>query len=330
MIRRPPRLILACRAVLLCWVGVLCGTGPAAAYVPTRTKSGSPVRWPVRCVLMSPDSRGDQADEDMAGSDIADALSRAVGNWNRRIRDCGFIVLVAVPATRALEPVSDGRPSVVFRSEYWGRGETAYDESAIGITTVWFVNRPNDATDGQITDADIELNALNYTFTNDPLNATARASTLGVADLENTLTHELGHVLGLGHTCWLSKGGGVDPATDPVDDQGNPVPSCDQPNLPDHITGATMYPSVADRAINMRVLSDDDVAGVCEAYPIDNIPTACYGFIEAGSCAFVAGAAQDLAQPIRRSSTVAVAVSILLSLACVLRRRRASIRSCRT
>jgi hypothetical protein len=87
--------------------------------------------------------------------------------------------------------------------------------------------------DGAIVDADIEINGVNFSIS-------VNGVTLGVtgcdAELANTLTHELGHLHGLEHTC-LATG---DPQR--VDGNGSAVPSCSDQNLPPAITEATMYP----------------------------------------------------------------------------------------
>ena len=70
---------------------------------------------------------------------------------------------------------------------------------ATGITTVFYVDH-GEPDDGTILDADVELNDINFTFVVEPTTQQPRAGT-EVSDLENTLTHELGHVLGLDHTC---------------------------------------------------------------------------------------------------------------------------------
>jgi hypothetical protein len=284
----------------------------AQAYVSTRTDAGTPVRWQSRCIVMTPDARGDQSGDDIDADAIDATLGRAVGNWNARMQTCSFMQLGVVPATRALEAVSDGRPAVVFRSDMWGNPDKMYDPATIGVTTVWYANRPGDPADGLVTDADIELNAVNWTFTTDPANAVARPHTK-VADLENTLTHELGHVMGLAHTCWDHKTN-----TAPPDDTGTPAPDCDSANLPPKITTATMYPYAAERAISMRVVGDDDLKGVCDTYPMTDTPPACYDFIESAGCAVP----QPLREPAHDARNLVIALMVGGALLGIRRARR--------
>jgi len=61
---------------------------------------------------------------------------------------------------------------------------------AITITTF-------DTTTGEITDADMELNDRDFTW--DTLGPTGSAGTPGRAIIENVVTHEIGHVVGLDH-----------------------------------------------------------------------------------------------------------------------------------
>lgn len=247
---------------------------PAQAYVQTRSKAGAAVHWPQSCVVVQPDARGDQSSDNVQIGDINDALTAAAANWNGPIGSCTYMRLGVVPAYQVLEPVSDGRPSVVFRADNW-----THDPSVIALTTVWFADRPNDPADGLISDADIELNAVSYSFSVDVSSDQPRAGTQ-IADLQNTLTHELGHVLGLGHTCWDH----VLPEP-PLDNQGNPAPDCNDANLPAVVLDATMYPYATRGSTSMEHLTPDDIAGICDNYPSDGTATPCYGDITSRGCA---------------------------------------------
>ena len=88
-----------------------------------------------------------------------------------------------------------------------------------------------------------------------------------IADLENTLTHELGHLQGLDHTCADS----ATPANE-VDENGNPPPACNNlsmltPAELNKIREATMYNSAMPGETKKRSPEADDVAGICAIYP---------------------------------------------------------------
>jgi hypothetical protein len=262
----------------LALLGVVGAVSTAHGYVETLSKHGNPVAWPASCVVLQPDARGDRSGDAIDLATIDATLASAVGNWNGACSGCTYLRLGVVKAYQALDAVSDGRPSVVFRSDFWGRGGVAYDDSIIALTTVWFVTSAT-RTDGQITDADIELNAVNYSFSVNATTDTPRDGTM-LADLENTLTHEIGHVMGLGHTCWDH----VLPEP-PLDNDGNPAPDCDlRTMLPQNIRDATMYPYADPGSVSMRTLTADDVAGVCDHYPSTATPTACYTDIVSRGC----------------------------------------------
>src|SRR4051812_10714575 len=231
-------------------------TAPAFGYVRTTTEtSGVPVQWNEKCVVVTIDLRGSK---DVSLTEIASTLGRAVTNWTGRTSLCGGLLLSRVPAYKVLDVAADGLPAVIFRNDTWQRpGHAPHDPSAIGLTTVMYVNTPGLPGDGTILDADIELNNVNYTFTIDPLNANARPGTQ-LADLENTLTHELGHVQGLAHTCWDH----ITPQP-PLDNLGNPIPDCNDPDLPLGVTETTMFPYASmPGETSKRNLSPDDVDGV--------------------------------------------------------------------
>jgi uncharacterized protein (TIGR03382 family) len=180
----------------------------------------------------------------------------------------------------------DGRPTVVFRDVRWSdaRGEPR-DPGIIALTTVFYVDTPGYLGDATILDADVELNGVNYTFTTDVTTAMPRLGT-EVADLENTLTHELGHVQGLGHTCWDHVRD-----TPPLDNRGQPIPDC-RGNLPQSILNTTMYPyPLMPGETSKRHLSQDDVNGVCDPYPLAGIPPPCQQEIDGGCAVTPHGAA---------------------------------------
>jgi hypothetical protein len=304
-------------AVILC---VVMSAAAARAYVrTTSTHSGAPVAWLESCVVVQPDARGSV---DVPMPAIEDTLARAASNWSSRTATCSWMALTTAPPNGVVDVGSDGRQVVVFRHDKWQRpGGMPHDPSAIGITTVFYLDTPGVAGDATIFDADIELNGVNYTFTTDPANGSARPGT-GIADLENTLTHELGHVQGLAHNCW-------DHVSDspPLDDQGNPAPDCNGA-LSQAIVDATMYPYASTVGeTSKRDITDDDQRGICETYPASAATPACRPRVQ-GGCAIGAGAgtgAGASASAVPRSSLLALGV--LVGGVAVARRVRAARRA---
>jgi hypothetical protein len=270
--------------------------GSAHGYVRSITKeTGATTFRPTSCVVMEPDSR---ASRDIPLADFEDVLSRSIANWTTKIGTCSFVTLSAVRADGLPRDVkNDGHPIVVIRDDKWERPDKMipHDPSSIGLTTVFYV--PTGPFAGLVLDTDVELNNVNYTLTNDPANAVERTGR-PVADLENTLTHELGHVLGLDHTCYL-------PSETPrgVTNDGTPVPDCG-PGLPATATAATMYYQSAPRETSKRNITDDDKNGICEPYGLDRPPQACHRDLKSGyGCS------------LSRSATPGFALLVLLVLA---------------
>jgi hypothetical protein len=288
---------------------------PAAAFVRTTTEdSGVPVSWGERCIGLAIDSRGSQ---DVPLDQVTATFQRAMGNWTTRTSVCGGLTLSLNPVSEVLEVANDGQPALIFRNQVWQRpGHAPYDPAAIGLTTVMYVSTPGRLGDGTILDADIELNNVNYTFTTDPANANANArGGTTIADLENTLTHELGHVQGLAHTCY----DGTTPSR-PVDDTGTPIPDC-RGVLPLSITEATMYPfALSAGETSKRNLSSDDVSGVCTVYStaVDQ-HLACAQTLR-GGCS--TAPAPGRGERTRARGTLTLAVLVVGALAFALRRRR--------
>jgi hypothetical protein len=252
-------------------------------YVRTRSTKkapGIPSYWPARCVFVLPDNS--TLTKDLPQDQVFSIINTALNNWLSADAACSYLQ-INVDAPAAGEAHYDGTNVIKFRQDEWchpvddqnlandpGR---CYDKSAAAITSVFMINDGGDK-DGLILDADIELNNLNFTFLDvvpgQPTPAICQAGATGPkqgADLENTLTHELGHLQGLSHTC-------RDLASFPydVDENGMTPPYCSALNsLPtdqrDTIINATMYNDAGPCETKKRHPSPDDVAGICNAYP---------------------------------------------------------------
>ncbi len=247
-------------------------SGPVSAYVRTRTTAGVATAWKTPCVTMKFALGAFPSYLDAAG--YLNAAQQGGAAWTQASLDgidrCSN-VLFGVEATPDVGgPVGrDGINHIIFRQTEWCRDPAptdpseprCYDASALAITTVFQLK-----DSGEILDADIEVNGVHFTwadFVNQPELATFQSH-----DFQGAVTHEMGHVLGLEHTCYIpavdKKG---NPVPRPVDHAGNPIPDCNI-NNPPLITDATMYVSVNSPAteVGLRTLSPDDVQGMCDIY----------------------------------------------------------------
>ena len=109
---------------------------------------------------------------------------------------------------------------IVFRDDAWKE-----DPSIMALTSVIYRN-----SSGKIYDADMEINTYLYHF-----GIVTPRSPKGVIDLQNTITHELGHVVGLDHSS---------------------------------VESATMYPYSTAGVTYMQTLDEDDVEAISTIYPL--------------------------------------------------------------
>jgi MYXO-CTERM domain-containing protein len=239
----------------------------ASAYVRELTSTGVRIAWQNPCVAMhiylgSPPPV-------LTAADYFAASTLAMDAWSYPQVACTDIRLTAVAETQASAGVGyDKRNVIVFRQSTWCRDPAPVDNaglpepdcypgSALAVTSIF-----KNVKTGEIVDADIEFNAVDYAW-GDMIGQPALA-TATTADFQNALTHELGHVVGLDHNCYTTNDG----QARLNDNTGAPEVDCySNPTLPDAVAAATMYPSVVLTDTERRTLSADDVQGVCEISP---------------------------------------------------------------
>jgi MYXO-CTERM domain-containing protein len=117
---------------------------------------------------------------------------------------------------------------IMWREDEW---PAEYPPAGIALTTLTY-----SVADGAILDADIELNAVDFSY--------GTTCAAGETDIQNTVTHEAGHMLGLDHSA---------------------------------VPGATMRPRSYPGDCELRDLSADDVEGVLAIYPAAADPATCRG-----------------------------------------------------
>jgi len=214
---RAALLLLRTCAVLVTLVHAPTG---AVAWNQTETSAGKKVRWSTPCHNYYINEEGSHQIVD--GSDM-EAVKASFKAWTDV--DCSALTFQFAGETNFSTTGFGQEESpinlVVFRDKKW-----PYNERPVAFTAVTY-----NKDDGLILDADIELNEQDYAFTTTPDKEHFKI------DLQNTLTHEVGHVAGLDH-------------------------SSD--------SESTMYFKAAPGESSKRTLGPDDIEGLCTLYPEAN------------------------------------------------------------
>ncbi len=118
-----------------------------------------------------------------------------------------------------------------------------YPPQLLAVTTTTFDRC------GQLLDADIEFNGGDFAFTAVDGPPCDGSTTTGCVafDVQNTATHEIGHLLGLDHPEGSSRA----------------------------VKESTMYVSAGAGETKKRTLAQDDVDGICSIYPTGKPAVAC-------------------------------------------------------
>lgn len=175
--------------------------GPSQGYVSIRVPTGTtaqalPVRWDLNNTAGRPNIANRRVLYEIADAGTIDAINfagpinefEAVQNsfnqW-RNITESELDFEFAGSTTNAVTNASDGRN--VIR---WVDTGIAAGVFAVTITTF-------DTTTAKLLDADMELNDRDFTW--DTLGPAGTQGVIGRAMIENVVTHEIGHFVGLDH-----------------------------------------------------------------------------------------------------------------------------------
>ena len=234
--------------------------GRAAAYVRTTTSTGTPVEWRGRCAELT---LGAEQHPDFRHDRLRPLLERAIGNWSQPTDACTALSLTLVAGERArLRPMRDHLNTISWRlpghcdDPAHHEDEVCEAPQAAAVTTVFYIDKPGDPNDGELLEVDVVINAAHNQFTD------GDGGPDGALDLESVVTHELGHVLGLTHTCYTSSGR---PA--PQDELAARIPNCfPSISLPSAVTEATMYNFISPGETFSRDPLENEVEGICAIY----------------------------------------------------------------
>lgn len=291
-------LFLVAAGAVAC-VGVCLGApGRAEAFVRYHTTIQQPYSWRTKTVKLTGYPRGLSS---MTLGQITDAMTASVGAWSKEDPTnglCSYLDLaltMASPDEVPPDAANDFMNIIAIRNGDWQaicsttkEGKVVcHQPGELALTTVW------SRACGEIVEADVEVNAgsrSGFTWADLLVSPSGQAH-----DLQNALTHEMGHFIGLDHTCAL---GGLYPLDKngvpviPVDNLGRNVPACEDQAVTMAEREATMFPSANPGDVDKRSLSLDDQAGLCAIYPINTNPRAC-GSSQTEGCSIANGPAED-------------------------------------
>jgi hypothetical protein len=250
---------------------LLLSSSSAGAYVRgISARSGVQLHWHrTNCIALRAHVVGSDDIDD--ASDLS-AVEKAVDNWQRAMERCAHMrFLVRTPADKVVAE-NDNEVTISWVEKDWVSGPE-YSSLMIALTKVWIIDEPGHPRDAEIQDADIELNGEHYRF--------SASGEPGRMDVENTLTHELGHVLGLDHPCYLTL---QPPDPLPEDHLGQPIGHCQGVTSPE-ILATTMFPSAKAGDTQARTPEADDVEGICTIFPQEDDPGICSAEPDDNGCA---------------------------------------------
>lgn len=221
----------------------LLSTSLAPGYVVATDGKGRPLAWrgiSVRLVVApAPDA---------LAAELLAATERAARHWREAT---GLDIVVRADAEAPRRVSEDGRSSILMRTQRWCPDDPSlpcHDPSRHALTQLYTRPLAGDRRTAEVLEADIEVNAVHFDW-----------HALPPRSLDAVLLHELGHVLGLDHSC------GASSLLQRVDHRGAPVPTCEQ--APRAVRAATMYPDPLEPITGGREeLSDDELLAGADLY----------------------------------------------------------------
>jgi hypothetical protein len=315
--------------------------GEARAFVRSTT-GNMPFFWKESCVPVTIYLNGFPAKSGLAPDQIVKSVTAAAHAWSADAVTCcataatcptanlsvssPFLEIVPSLAPASATPPTvawDAKNSIIFRTEMWsksGKPGHAYAFEALAVTTV------TARSDGHIVDADMEVNGVNQSWMNlDPGVSLPfdKGDTTQWFDLQNALTHEFGHFIGLDHTCFIPSADnpfvGTDGKPRPNDNNNNPIPDCDA--APSNVAATVMFNVTVSGETSKRVLSDDDILAVCTIYAASKEHDTCALDTPTPGCAV--GPSRPARRPGWALGLPAGALGVALAFAARRRKRRA-------
>jgi hypothetical protein len=222
---------MTARARIVCLAAAALGS-TQVGWTVYHANGGIPVRWHQGSIGVEMDADGTT---DVPGEAAFDAIRASMQTWNDA-EECAHPALEDGGKVEGITPGQNTLPHnlVIWEtSAEWKlyKHDTPAFKDAIAVTTLYF-----DPETGIARKFDVELSDDRFTFT------VSDVPGLVDTDVRNTVTHELGHALGLDHS--------KDPS-------------------------AAMYRSAPSGDLAKRHVGPDDIEGLCWLYqpvtPVDGV-----------------------------------------------------------
>jgi hypothetical protein len=221
--------MLARLPILAALFSIALVASPSAGWEQTESDLGYPLEWLGSCYHYSLHQDGS---DDVAFDDLSAIARAAFDAWEEI--DCSYYRFLATePAQideQAFHTDQGNANLLVWRetADSW-----AYSPLVVALTSVHY-----DPASGVIQDVDIEFNGYDFEFAT--LDSYPDGSEL--VDLQSTITHEIGHTIGLAHS---------------------------------DVTQSTMSAYDDPGSTDKRTLEQDDIDGACALYPLGQDPEIC-------------------------------------------------------
>jgi len=180
--------ILALMAIL----AFVTSSQPSSFDLPEAARDRE-IKWPARSIQVALSTSLSSASPAIKGdSDVLGAVHRALASWSRAAN----IKFVEVSSKKqSVSPTAGGDGVSLITIAATGENLALFTEGNTTARTRVFY----DLDTGEISEADIVLNPYPYSETGAALQFSTDG-TPGTYDLESTLAHEIGHLLGLSHS----------------------------------------------------------------------------------------------------------------------------------
>lgn len=173
---------------LLFLLGISPHLNVSHAYVKTRASNGNVVKWSLpKKVSYLGNTINSSA---LSSTDVFNAIIKTLDTWKDATGGLFNFEFTQGQDLGAFPQNSDYNQKSTI---YFG----SLDPGVIGMTQLWFNNQT-----GEMLETDIELNESNYYFTKNPSDTSSTSGTVGgrrKVHINNVLTHEMGHAIGLSH-----------------------------------------------------------------------------------------------------------------------------------